>query len=698
MVAFFMELFYYFWKNNFYSLKKILYISSLIFFFLFSCTKNKKDEADSNQKDTISDFLNNAKDDAISPQEKINNLKKVFLVLKNQENTKTNRDNLLKLVASSNNLNENELLKRSNDLLLQRSVEVKDTGKIAYSYYYLGNLNLYNQVRDSAFFYYLKSEKIFLKVGDTKVLADLYLSKSTIQLSYIDFLGAEYSATQSLKYARINDEKLAQYDALTNLGIASHSSENFKKAIDYHLLALSLARDNNLNPEYFLQEISLNNIGNCYLYLKEYQNAAREFEKALSNKNLLKEKPGLFATLLDNLSYSKFKLSDKKNTLSYFLKALRIRDSLNLQSRIVYSKIHLSEYFQSIRDTIQAQKYAKEALQLSKVTKLSSDLMGSLKQVSLVDHKNSSIYSKEYIKISDSLQLEERKSKDKFARIAFETDEIIQEKDKLTEQNRTLLYFFIGTLFLGILLFVIRTQRAKNRELLLKQQQQKVNEEIYNLMISQQATIEENRVKEKKRIAQELHDGVLGRLFGARLNLDSLNRFNDEDSVNSRFDYLAELKNIEQDIREISHDLNREKYVLINNFVAIVSNLLEEQSNSFEPELTSVLDESIQWDKVSNAIKINLYRILQESLQNINKYANAKNISVEFKNNNGLILLKITDDGIGFDPNTKKKGIGLQNMQSRVAECEGTFDIKSKKGKGTTTVVSVPLERKATEV
>ena len=49
-------------------------------------------------------------------------------------------------------------------------------------------------------------------------------------------------------------------------------------------------------------------------------------------------------------------------------------------------------------------------------------------------------------------------------------------------------------------------------------------------MISQQAEIEENRVKEKRRIAQELHDGVLGRLFGARLNLDSLNKFNDAES------------------------------------------------------------------------------------------------------------------------------------------------------------------------
>jgi signal transduction histidine kinase len=58
------------------------------------------------------------------------------------------------------------------------------------------------------------------------------------------------------------------------------------------------------------------------------------------------------------------------------------------------------------------------------------------------------------------------------------------------------------------------------------------------------------------------------------------------------------------------------------------------------------------------------------------------------------ILLKITDDGTGFDVNTKKKGIGLQNMQSRVDECEGVFEIKSKKGKGTTTTVSVPIEKK----
>lgn len=658
---------------------------------MVSCSKSKENSSAPEKTDAINTYILNSQNESLTKQIKIENLKKALFLISKQKNSKSNREDLLQITANLFSLKEYQLLNVSNELLLTRSIEEKDTNRIAYSYYYKGSIKFNEDIRDSAFYYFLKAEKLFLKTNETKVLADLFLSKSTIQLSYIDFLGAEYSATQSLKFARINNDKLGQYDALTNLGIASHSSENFTKAIEYHLQALNLAKESNLNPEFFLQEISLNNIGNCYLYLKEYLNASVQFQKALLNSRLAKEKPGLFATLLDNLSYSEFKQGHTRNVLTGFIKSLKIRDSLKLESRIIYSKIHLSEYFSKYKDSTVAQKYAREALNLSKRTSLSADLLGSLKQISLVDHKNSSQYSKEYIKISDSIQLEERKSKDKFARIAFETDEIIQEKDKLAEQNRSLLYFFVGTLFVGLLLFVIRTQRAKNRELLLKQQQQKANEEIYNLMISQQATIEENRVREKKRIAQELHDGVLGRLFGARLNLDSLNRSSDEESINSRFNYLNELKNIEQDIREISHDLNREKHALINNFVAIVHNLLDEQSNSFEPVLTFSIDEKIKWESIGNNTKINLYRILQESLQNINKYAQAKHIHVEFKTDGNLLTLKVTDDGVGFEVDTKKRGIGLQNMLSRTSESEGSFEVQSKKGKGTTITVSVPL-------
>jgi hypothetical protein len=75
---------------------------------------------------------------------------------------------------------------------------------------------------------------------------------------------------------------------------------------------------------------------------------------------------------------------------------------------------------------------------------------------------------------------------------------------------------------------------------------------------------------------------------------------------------LTELKNIEQDIREISHDLNREKSELINNFVAIVNDLFEEQKKTYKSVFVPTVDSAIKWELISNTIKINLYRIIQK--------------------------------------------------------------------------------------
>jgi signal transduction histidine kinase len=188
------------------------------------------------------------------------------------------------------------------------------------------------------------------------------------------------------------------------------------------------------------------------------------------------------------------------------------------------------------------------------------------------------------------------------SRIEYETDQIKDQNSSLEVQNRNLVYAIGLLTILGLSIYIIKLKKLKQR-VLYKQQQQKANEDIYNLMISQQNTIEINSVKEK-RVAQELHDGVLGRMFGVRMNLDSLNKFQDELAMDQRNSYLSELKNIEQDIREISHDLNREKSELINNFVAIVDNLLEEQRKTFATKLVSTIDKSLKWDVIENSVKL----------------------------------------------------------------------------------------------
>lgn len=322
--------------------------------------------------------------------------------------------------------------------------------------------------------------------------------------------------------------------------------------------------------------------------------------------------------------------------------------------------------------------------------------LSAMKQASAFDTELAKKYSEDYTRINDSIQTVERNSKDRFARLELETDELIKEKDSLEAKNRNILNYFIGAIFIGGFLFFIRIQRSRSRELALTQSQQQANEEIYRLIISHQNQLEEGRDLEKRRISKELHDGVLGRLFGLRLNLDGLNNHDDEESKQQRLEYLNELQLIEQDLRDISHELNRENLVLINNFVAIINNLLEQQAKINPAKIKSIIDVDIDWDMVPNTSKINLYRILQEALQNINKYAEAKNILVHFrKDKKGNLLFNIEDDGVGYDVNSKKsKGIGIKNIVSRTQQCQGIIDIKSEIGKGSKIIITFPLENK----
>ena len=104
--------------------------------------------------------------------------------------------------------------------------------------------------------------------------------------------------------------------------------------------------------------------------------------------------------------------------------------------------------------------------------------------------------------------------------------------------------------------------------------------------------------------------------------------------------------------------------------------MFENQQNTYKSELITSFDSNIKWELVSNAVKINLYRIVQEALQNCNKYANANTITVEFKSEIDHLVLSISDDGVGFNAKRTKNGIGLHNIQYRAAECKGTVTYK----------------------
>ncbi|MBX9888124.1 MAG: tetratricopeptide repeat protein [Flavobacteriaceae bacterium] len=620
---------------------------------------------------------------------------KALEIVVDQNNDSLGRKNLFKVANRFYNINNWKNFDKTVRIVLQKSEEAQDTLDLAKSYSYLGDFYVSQAVSDSAFLFYYKAEKMYETVHDNVSLGKVLINKANLQYKAGDFLGSEKSVFNVLRIIKgESKQNNILYDAYNLLGLVYNELGEYDNAITYNNKALAIIDDSIIPIEYQSRATSYNNIGFLYQNSQNYLLAKQYFQKGLEQKDLLIHKPFVYAMLLDNLAYSKFKLRETEGLPELFYQSLKLKESLKLTSEIFISKIHLSEYFLSSKDSTKAMEYSVQALLLSKTDNNPHNVLVGLKQMANVDPGKAATYNKEYIRINEQLQKEERKMGDKFSRIEYETDQIKDQNSSLELQNKNLAYALSFLTILGLSTYIIKTQKTKNRELLYKQQQQKANEDIYNLMISQQNTIESNRVQEKKRVAQELHDGVLGRMFGVRMNLDSLNKVQDEQAIDQRNSYLSELKNIEQDIREISHDLNREKSELINNFVAIVDNLLEEQRKTFETKLVSTIDSSIKWDRVKNSSKINLYRIIQESLQNCNKYAKATTIIVELKKKDDSIVLLIKDNGVGFNAKTKKKGIGLQNMISRTNECNGIFDISSAIGQGSTICVTIPIEQK----
>ncbi len=668
-------------------MKKIILLLFLLL--IISCNK-KQDKLYKTEGAEIEKNILIGKNKELSKKERIEALDNCLKHVSSSSNNIKNRIYLSDISNEYYNLYETEKLGRSCYKLLKLSTESKDSTFIGVSYNFIAKYKFDLNQNDSSYYYFLKAEKTFLQKKDSLNLSKNYIDFSNFLITVNNYIESEKAAFSALKYSKKSNLKL-NYLANNLIGISSTENQDYRNAIRYLKNALEIATEMTEEKNNFFISTSNNNIGYVYQKLEEQETAINYFKKGLKENKLFEYKPTLYADLTDNYAYSKFKSNDFNELPGLFYVSLKIREKNNLNQGIIINKIHLSEYYNYIKDTIQSRKFANEALQLAKKTKISGDILASLKQLSTVDEKNAVKYSKEYIRLSDSVQNEERKAKDRFARIAYETDEVIQKNTELEVKNRNLVIFLFGTIVIFFLLYAVRTQKMRNRELAFKQEQQESNRQIYNLMITQQEKVDATSAYEKNRIAQELHDGILSKMFGTRMNLDSLNESTDNDSISMRYTYIQALKSIEQEIREISHDLSSEKGKLINNFVNIVMDLLTSQNGSFETNLVHSIDKTIHWERLDNTAKINLYRILQESLQNINKYAMAKTISVSFTQNNDHVVLRIEDDGVGFDLAKKKKGIGLKNMISRTEESNGNYEIISELGKGTVTTVKIPL-------
>lgn len=199
----------------------------------------------------------------------------------------------------------------------------------------------------------------------------------------------------------------------------------------------------------------------------------------------------------------------------------------------------------------------------------------------------------------------------------------------------------------------------------------------------------EGQENERKRISQELHDG-LGQLFaGLKMNLDALKPFISERQIYKRITDIAQ--EVLDEYRAVSHDLMPPalKEDGLQNAILLVVKRLNKVSDI---EVVCKIDELK--DRLPLSLEIELFRIFQELLNNAIKYSRATRIVIKLESKNQELKLSVQDDGIGFkvkSMDSMKEGIGLKNILTRASLIGGEFDIKSSPGKGTNASVAVTI-------
>ncbi|CDF80868.1 sensory box histidine kinase [Formosa agariphila KMM 3901] len=546
---------------------------------------------------------------------------------------------------------------------------------------------------DSAYNYFHKAEKIYRALNDDYNTASTLLGIAVIQKNEKDFIGSEVTSVEGITLLdnlpdseQVTRKKAYLYN---NLGLVFDQLEQFDDAINYHNKSLELKRSLKGDNSETINN-SKNNLALAYKNSGAYSIALNYYEDILSNKSLKKKRPDIYALVLDNYAHTQYLNNDEDQVLKLYLEALHICDSINSSYNSIMINQHLAEFYNDRKQMDSARYYAYNAKELSKDYH-NDDFLESLLLLSRIEVDSIAVkHYKDYIHLNDSLQKSERNVRNKFARIRYETKEIELKNKKITQERLSFMLLSVGLLLTSFLIIVIISQRNKNKSLQFKQRQQQANEEIYNLMLSQQDKVDEARTLEKRRISEELHDGILGRLFGTRLSLDSLNASKTNDAIETRSNYIDELKSIEAEIRKVSHDLNTD-FVSNSGYIDIVKTLLEKQSIAYDIKCDLKYEDNINWEDISNKTKIHFYRIIQEALQNTYKHAKADYITIDFYKKDDDICLDICDNGVGFDLSKSKKGIGLKNMSSRVNEIEGFLTVKSNINEGTKISIRTPL-------
>jgi two-component system NarL family sensor kinase len=321
-------------------------------------------------------------------------------------------------------------------------------------------------------------------------------------------------------------------------------------------------------------------------------------------------------------------------------------------------------------------------------------------------HKDGFLYLKKYTALNDSILNKSRHESLTNLAMKYGTKDIKSniellkiEKEFADERNRaqrrTLYILAIGLFVVTIsIYFIVKfyDQRISTARIISEQKEeinhQKIRELEDNLKMNSMRSVITGQEIERERIAKDLHDSLGGLLSTIKLQFDNVRSKKQELADLKEYNHAHKLLDTAVDeVRTISRNLQPGSLHDLG-LVSAIKDLINRFEGDGYPEIDFQYYEMPE--KMDKMISLLVYRIIQELLNNSLKHAQAKEILIQINTEDNELVIQYEDDGVGFDQNNlKRKGMGLENIKSRVNYMHGSLIMDSKQDEGMSVLIRI---------
>lgn len=527
----------------------------------------------------------------------------------------------------------------------------------------------------------LNNDTLIAKCYDANGINYWQKGKNDKALQYI------FKSLEINEHLNIKNEIAANYN---HISMVFQSQDKITIAEDYANKAMKIVEK--LQPN--ISNISVfHNLANIYGMQGKYNEALQLDSIGLDWCNTLKVEYNK-SIFYDNMANCNYFQGNLKQAIQLHLKTIAIDSSCNNNKQVGDTYSSLGAIYEENKDYAQAIKYYEKSIELCKQTgykngqKIALELLSSL-YLKTNDINNAYKYLKESIVIKDSIINTASEQKIAELQTLYETEkkkqEIAQQALKISRKN-ILLFALVFVIILLFIAFIFFYNKKKN------EQERKLQEELIKEEEKRTKAILESEDNERQRLARELHDGVGQLLTATKLNLNTLQQHlnNDNKTLQNSLEILDDSI---KEIRNISHNMVPDvllKYGLTKAIQDFTDRINQTKKINIEFECIGCNENNLD-----DTSKLMLYRIVQESVNNTLKYANASQLNIQLSTDDTEISLLMEDNGVGFNVEDaiEKNGIGLKNMKLRTDYLKGKLDISSSPKYGTTILIVIPIQK-----